>query len=122
MAVQLRHATVLVSEHAVTGKGTLLFPEEDSAVLFAEGVPVGSFGSFGELTLVMGVFALITESALGCVDPELADLSLPIAVLVGDKSGAERVVALGGWIRLGALGLVRLSLCLSLLVPAGGAV
>ena len=100
MPVQLAHASVLMSEHARLAQVALLVVVVHSAVLLLECVTIGGLSLGSELSLVMGIHTFIIATP-GCVDPKLANLSLPFALMVRDEVSFVCVIAFRGRVRLG---------------------
>ena len=115
MSVQLGHTTVLMSEHAAVTEGALFLKEVDSAILRLKGVPICDFCGFSELRLAVSVLTVFVVPASRGINPKLADLGFPISIPISNEVCGEVVVAGGGWVRLGAHILLRLSLSLPLL-------
>ncbi len=85
MPVQLSHASVLMSEHAGGAKLALLLVIVEAAVLLLKRVAICLHRSLSELTAIVSEFAIVTISASGSIDPELANLCLPSALSVRNK-------------------------------------
>ena len=102
--VKLSHASILMSKHAGCAKLALLLVIVEATVLLLKRVTICLHCRLSELTAIVSKFTILTISASGSVDPELAYLCLPSALCVRLKVSGEAEVAWRRGVSLGARG------------------